>query len=116
MNPTYRKEALKAMEALGPSEPAWARAPADEMLTVAELAAKMKTTVRTIEEWRKDGVLRGIKLDPLLRFYGPAVVFWWMENHRDSEPKSDAGPAEVRSQKPEVRGQDGDGGSTKRAK
>ena len=116
MNPTYRKEALKAMEALGPSEPAWARAPADEMMTVAELAAKMKTTVRTIEEWRKDGVLRGIKLDPLLRFYWPAVVFWLMANHLDPEATSDAGPAEVRSQKPEIRGQDGDGGSTKRAK
>ena len=56
-----------------------------------------ETTVRTIEEWRKDGVLRGIKLDPLLRFYWPAVVFWLMANHLDPEATSDAGPAESAS-------------------
>ena len=94
MNPTYRKEALNEVEAQGPPLPAWAHSPADEMLTVAELAARMKTTVRTIEEWRKDRVLRGIKVDPVLRFYWPAVVQRLMEDYLDREEESEAGKAE----------------------
>jgi len=44
----------------------------DEMLTKKELAAKLKVTVRTVENWQREGYLPFIKVSTV-------VLFDWAE-------------------------------------
>ena len=46
----------------------------DVMLTKMELAAKLKVTVRTVENWQHDGFLPGVKIANVVRFHWPDVV------------------------------------------
>ena len=46
----------------------------DVMLTKVELAAKLKVTVRTVENWQHDGFLPGVKIANVVRFHWPDVV------------------------------------------
>ena len=46
----------------------------DVMLTKMELAAKLKVTVRTVENWQRDGFLPGVKIASVVRFHWPEVV------------------------------------------
>jgi len=48
--------------------------PRDEMLTKKELAAKLKVTVRTIENWQREGHLPFIKISSVVLFHWPEVV------------------------------------------
>jgi hypothetical protein len=46
----------------------------DEMLTKAELAAKLKVIERTIENWQAAGYLPYLKISNVVLFYWPDVV------------------------------------------
>lgn len=46
----------------------------DEMLTKRELAAKLKVTIRTIENWQRDGFLPYIKISSVVLFHWPEVL------------------------------------------
>ena len=46
----------------------------DEMLTKGELAAKLKVTIRTIENWQRDGFLPYIKISSVVLFHWPEVL------------------------------------------
>ena len=48
--------------------------PGDEMLNKRELAARLKITVRTVENWQRRGVLVYIKVDKVVLFHWPDVV------------------------------------------
>ena len=61
------------MSAVIPNAPAPSPAdPRDEMLTKKELAAKLKVTVRTVENWQREGFLPYIKISSV-------VLFDWAE-------------------------------------
>ena len=47
---------------------------ADEMLTKDEVAARLKVSVRTIEQWQHDGCLPFLKLGQVILFHWPSVV------------------------------------------
>ena len=49
-------------------------APADVMLTKEELAAKLKVSVRCIENWQHAGYLPFIKVANIVMFYWPTVL------------------------------------------
>jgi excisionase family DNA binding protein len=44
------------------------------MLTKEELAAKLKVTVRTVENWQHAGHLPYVKIACMVRFHWPEVV------------------------------------------
>ena len=46
----------------------------DELLTKQELAARLKVTVRTVENWQQEGLLPYLKISNTIRFYWPDVV------------------------------------------
>lgn len=46
----------------------------DEMLTKKELAAKLKVTVRTLENWQREGFLPYIKISSVVLFHWPEVI------------------------------------------
>lgn len=48
--------------------------PSDEMLTKKELAARLKVSVRTVEQWQHDGHLPYLRISGVLLFHWPAVV------------------------------------------
>lgn len=48
--------------------------PLDEMLTREEMAAKLKVTLRSIENWQRDGALPYIKIGNAVWFYWPDVI------------------------------------------
>jgi hypothetical protein len=48
--------------------------PRDEMLTKRELAAKLKVTVRTVENWQREGFLPFIKISSVVLFHWPEVI------------------------------------------
>ncbi len=48
--------------------------PRDEMLTKKELAAKLKVTGRTVENWQREGFLPFIKISSVVLFHWPEVV------------------------------------------
>ena len=66
----------------------------DDMLTIAELAVRLKTTVRTIETWRNGGVVLPIKVDKVVLFYWPSVVARLVERYQEREPQSEKRKAE----------------------
>ena len=46
----------------------------DVMLTKEELAAKLKVSVRSIENWKHDGYLPFLKIANVVRFHWPTVL------------------------------------------
>jgi len=62
--------------------PASAANPADEMLNKEELAARLKMTVRSVENWQKRGILPFIKAGKIVLFYWPDVVEHLKANFR----------------------------------
>jgi hypothetical protein len=48
--------------------------PRDEMLTKKELAGKLKVTVRTIENWQREGFLPYMKISSVVLFHWPEIV------------------------------------------
>jgi len=54
----------------------------DEMFTREEMAAKLKVTVRSIENWQHDGFLPYIKIGNALWFYWPDVVQHFLTHFR----------------------------------
>lgn len=46
----------------------------DAMLTKKELAAKLKVTLRTIENWQRQGHLPFIKISSVVLFHWPDVL------------------------------------------
>ena len=48
--------------------------PRDEMLTKKELSARLKITVRTVENWQRRGLLPFVKISKVVLFYWPDVV------------------------------------------
>ncbi len=46
----------------------------DEMLTKKELAAKLKVTLRTIENWQRAGHLPFIKVSSVVLFHWPEIL------------------------------------------
>lgn len=48
--------------------------PRDEMITKRELAAKLKVTVRTVENWQREGYLPFIKISRVVLFFWPDVI------------------------------------------
>ena len=47
---------------------------AGEFLTKQELAARLKVTVRTVENWQQEGLIPHLKISNTIRFYWPEVV------------------------------------------
>ena len=70
-----------------PSQPAANPQSRDEMLTKQELAARFKVSVRTIENWLKDGFLPRIRITRVVRFYWPEVVAHLLKNSSGPGPK-----------------------------
>ncbi len=82
--------ALKA--ALEPHEfgklqvpPPGVRPSPDDMLTMTELAARLKQAMRTVERWHQNGVVLGIKVDGVVIFYWPSVVARLVEKYQERE-------------------------------
>lgn len=46
----------------------------DEFLTKKELAARLKVSVRTVEQWQHDGHIPYLRVAGVLLFHWPAVV------------------------------------------
>ncbi len=113
MNTVDLSEVLPLMAPASPSAPsAGGHPPVGEMLTATELAVRLKTTVRTIENWKRRRVLLSIKVDKVVLFYWPSVVARLLEKYQERE---EAGAriqksedrrqgAEVKGQKTEVSG------------
>ncbi len=72
----------------------------DDMLTTAELAVRLKTTARTIEDWRRDGRVIPVKVDKVLLFYWPLVVAQLLQNHLE-RPEGTTGPQDNRTKGPQ---------------
>jgi len=49
-------------------------APADGMLTKKDLAARLRVTLRTIENWQRAGYLPFIKISNVVLFHWPDVL------------------------------------------
>jgi hypothetical protein len=56
--------------------------PRDEMLNKKELAARLKITVRTIENWQAAGLLPYIKISSVVLFHWPDVLEHLKNNFR----------------------------------
>ena len=63
-------------------------ATADEMLTKQELAARLKVTERTVENWQVNGLLPYFKVSCCVLFYWPDVIEHLKTNYRVSKPKA----------------------------
>ena len=75
MNTSVLKELLKLYEAQSLEQLALLVRPApDDMLTMAELAVRLKMTVRTLATWINDGKVVPIRVDKTILFYWPSVV------------------------------------------
>jgi hypothetical protein len=55
------------------------------MLTMTELAARLKQAMRTVERWHRKGVVLGIKVDGVVMFYWPAVVARLVEKYQERD-------------------------------
>jgi hypothetical protein len=56
--------------------------PCDEMLTKKELAAKLRVTVRTIENWQRAGFLPYMKISSVVLFHWPEVIEYLKANFK----------------------------------
>jgi excisionase family DNA binding protein len=59
-----------------------AAASRDEFVTKKELAKRLSMTVRTVENWQRNGVLPFIKARKIVLFHWPDVVAHLQANHR----------------------------------
>jgi hypothetical protein len=86
MNATTLQDLLKAIEVQGlPAPPGSLRPGPDDMLTMTELAARLKQAMRTVERWHRKGVVLGIKVDGVVMFYWPAVVARLVEKYQERD-------------------------------
>lgn len=86
MRATTLQDLLKAVEVHGlPAAPGGMRPGPDDMLTMTELAARLKLAMRTMERWHRKGVVRGIRVDDVVLFYWPAVVARLLEKYQEKE-------------------------------
>jgi hypothetical protein len=93
MNATALQDVLKAIEVQGlPAPPGGVRPGPDDMLTMTELAARLKQAMRTVERWHRKGVVLGIKVDGVVMFYWPSVVARLVERYQEHEkgPRANA--------------------------
>lgn len=98
MNATTLQDLLMAIEVHGLSvAPDTLRPRPDDIVTMTELAARLKLAMRTMERWHRKKVVRGIRVDDVVLFYWPAVVWRLLKNYQ--EPDGEEG----KTQKPEVR-------------
>jgi hypothetical protein len=97
------KAEIRRTEAGGQTRPA----PAEEILTKRELAAKFKVTVRTIEHWASDEFLPFFRISTVVRFYWPAVVEFLLKNSSGQRPEAerDCGTTDRGPQKTATGGQ-----------
>ena len=63
-------------------------ATADEMLTKQELAARLKVTERTVENWQVNGLLPYFKVSCCVLFYWPDVIEHLKTHFRVSNHKA----------------------------
>ena len=63
----------------------------DGMLTKKDLAAKLRVTVRTIENWQRAGHLPFIKISSVVLFHWPAVLDH-LNTHFAVKPRGVVGP------------------------
>ena len=63
-------------------------ATADEMLTKQELAARLKVTKRTVENWQVNGLLPYFKVSCCVLFYWPDVIEHLKTHFRVSNHKA----------------------------
>jgi hypothetical protein len=63
----------------------------DVMLSKEELAAKLKVSVRTIENWQHEGYLPFIKVANVVMFYWPTVVAH-LQTHFSVSPRGVVSP------------------------
>lgn len=90
-NVTISQDMLKAVEVHGlPASVAGVRPGPDDMLTMTELAARLKQAMRTVERWHRNGVVLGIKVDGVVMFYWPSVVARLVERYQEKEPRAKA--------------------------
>ena len=75
------------------SEPTSPVDPRDEMLTKEELAAKLKVTLRCIENWQRAGHLPFIKISSVVLFHWPDVVAHLKTNFTNNKPTGGALPS-----------------------
>ena len=74
----------------------------DALLTQEEMAARLKTTVRTVVRLQKDGVLPVIELGKAVRFYWPAVISHLISNFMVCRSWRSATTPQASAQKPET--------------
>ena len=75
MNTSVLKEILKIYEAQSLEQLALLVRPApDDMLTMAELAVRLKMTVRSLTTWMEKGAVVPIRVEKTILFYWPSVV------------------------------------------
>ena len=75
MNTSVLKELLKLYEAQSLEQLALLVRPApDDMLTSAELAVRLKMTVRSLTTWMEKGAVVPIRVEKTILFYWPSVV------------------------------------------
>ena len=86
MKPNAVREVLRGNGISVPPDGGPARPVCDEMLTATELAARLKTTTRTIDFWRTRGVLPVIRVGKALLFHWPTVVAHLLEKYQEREP------------------------------
>lgn len=63
----------------------------DVMLTKEELAAKLKVSVRSIENWQHEGYLPFIKVANVVMFYWPTVISH-LHTHFSTVPRGVVSP------------------------
>src|SRR5689334_3253182 len=56
--------------------------PSDQMLNKKELSARLKVTVRTVENWQAEGLLPYIKISTVVLFHWPDVLEHLKTNFR----------------------------------
>ena len=92
MNTSVLKEILKIYEAQSLEQLALLVRPApDDMLTMAELAVRLKMTVRTLATWINDGKVVPIRVDKTILFYWPSVVARLLAHYQQTPEEDGTG-------------------------
>ena len=75
MSPTARETpAYPITTGTATARPHAGRAESGEFVTKKELAARLRVTVRTIENWQRAGYLPFLKISSVVIFYFPEIV------------------------------------------
>ena len=94
-----KKEMLATAKTVRPAAEVAPASPADVMLTKEELAAKLKVSVRSIENWQHAGYLPFIKVANVVMFYWPTVLTH-LQTHYSVSPVRAARAIEEEVQSP----------------